>query len=234
MEHRAEFTFSVIIPTSGRASLRRTLRRLRREDEGDIEVIVVADGARPRAEAIALGEAKAWPAIRYSEGPLTRNWGNAQRMLGIQQASGRYLMFIDDDDVTKRRAFSVIRRAVQTNPSRMILFRMKRHGEKLWSRPEVAFGNVSTQQIVLPNLPGRVGSWLTNDRYQSDLDFIVECAALQGEPIWDRHVIAIVDPFRWSQPRSWLRPRVMRWRTRAKLGTRVRGLLRKRGSTDQS
>jgi glycosyltransferase involved in cell wall biosynthesis len=222
-------TFSVIIPTSGRKSLRRTLRRLRSEAEGDIEVIVVSDGDQPTARAIANQEADRWAAIRYLDGPLTGNWGNAQRMVGIKEATGRYLMFIDDDDVPKRRAFHVIRQACQQNPGRMILFRIKRRGEVLWKTPEVVFGNVATPQFVVPNVPGRVGSWVTNDRYESDLDFISECVRLQCEPIWDRHVIAVADPFRWSAPAAWLEPRTRRWRNGAMIRTRMRTLLRRVG-----
>jgi glycosyltransferase involved in cell wall biosynthesis len=229
-EHRSDPTFSVIVPTSGRASLRRTLRRLSREDAGDIEVIVVADGAQPIASGIAHAEAERWPAIRYLEGPATRNWGNAQRMVGIQRAAGRYLMFIDDDDVTKRGAFGLVRQAVLQDPERLILFRMKRHGELIWRRPEVMFGNVSTQQIIVPNVPGKIGSWLTSDRYQSDFDFIAECVELQGEPIWNAGVIAVIDPFRPSQVGAWLKPRMRRWRNSAMIGTRLRGLLSRTGS----
>jgi glycosyltransferase involved in cell wall biosynthesis len=233
-EHQTGYTFSVIIPTSGRASLRRTLKKLRDEDVDDIEVLVVADGTQARASLIASEEAKRWPAIRYCEGPLTRSWGNAQRMAGIEQATGRYLMFIDDDDVTKRRAFGAIREAVCRDPGRMILFRVKRHGEILWKRPEIAFSNVSTQQVVVPNLPGKVGSWLTNDRYQSDFDFIRECADIQGEPIWNTHIIAVVDAFRWTEARAWLVPRMRRSRNHMMLRTRMRRLVSRRTSRRRS
>lgn len=187
--------FSVIVPTSGRESLRRTLRRLRAEDRGDIEVLVVADGHQPTAAKIARRKAARWRALRYFETEPTRNWGNAQRMVGIDHARGRYLCFIDDDDVTKRGAFRIIREAVQAHPDRIILFRMKYlRGTILWREPRLAHGNVSTQQIVVPNLPGKVGSWLTQDRRDSDFDFIRECVELQGEPVWRPEVIALVAP----------------------------------------
>ncbi len=222
-------SISVVIPTSGRRSLRRTLRRLRREDAGDLEVIVVSDGPQPVAEKIAGRLSRRWPDLRYHEGPATHNWGNAQRMAGIERARGSHLMFIDDDDVTVRGAFAAIRREVARNPDRILLFRVKRHGELLWRTPAVAFGNVSTQQVVIPNRPGSVGSWLSRDVYESDLDFIRECVALQGEPVWAADVIAIVDPFRWRAANKWLAPRALRWRKRVRIRTRLRRLSSCRG-----
>jgi glycosyltransferase involved in cell wall biosynthesis len=218
-------TFSVIIATSGRKSLRRTLKSLRSQDEGDIEVIVVSDGPQPTARAIVSEEEQHWTAVCYEEGPRTGRWGNAQKMVGMERAAGRYLMFVDDDDVTKRRAFSAIRKAVHRDPGRMILFRVKRYDGILWKTREMVEGNVASPQVVVPNLPGRVGSWLTNDRYASDFDFISECARLQGDVIWDEHVIAVIDPFRWSSTVAWLEPRVARWRRRLMVRTRVRRLL---------
>jgi hypothetical protein len=129
--------------------------------------------------------------------------------------------------VTKRRAFRVIRRAVQKNPGRIIVFRMKWDREILWRLPELAEKNVGSPMVLVPNLPGRIGSWLTRDRYESDFDFISECVELQGEPIWHRHVIAIVnpEPFRWSRPIASLEPRT-RWRRRV-IPLSVRRLLRR-------
>ena len=130
-----------------------------------------------------------------------------------QRATGRYLMFIDDDDATKRHAFRAVRQAVQQDPDRIIVFRMRWLGETLWKHQALLEENVGTPMVVIPNVPGKIGSWLTRDRYESDFDFISECVDLQGEPIWNRNVIVVVDPFRWSQPIHWLEPRT-RWRRR--------------------
>lgn len=185
--------FSVIVPTCGRQSLRRTLRRLRAEDRGDIEVVVVGDGPQPGAEEITRGESARWPSLRYLETEPTGSWGNAQRMAGIEQAKGRYLVFMDDDDLTKRGAFGAIREAVRSTPDRVLLFRMRYlDGRVLWRDQVVELGNVSTQQVVVPNQPGKVGSWLTEDRYTSDFDFITECVQLQGEPVWRPEVVALI------------------------------------------
>jgi glycosyltransferase involved in cell wall biosynthesis len=200
--------FSVIIPVSGRSSLDRTLRRLGREDRGDIEVIVVSDGPQSVSQAIAQRHAETWPRVRYIEGPATRSWGNAQRMEGVRLALGTYLIFIDDDDVHRRGTFNHIRGVVQKSPNRIVIFRMRRFDGVIWRKPCLVLGEVSTQQFLVPNIPGKVGSWLRRDRYASDYDFIEECVALQGEPLWDETVIAVLEPLRLRSPMAWLRPRL--------------------------
>jgi glycosyltransferase involved in cell wall biosynthesis len=211
----------VIIAASGRDSLRSTLRRIQREDEGDVEALVVSDGHQPLSEAIVRKVARQWSGIRYVEGPQTRRWGNAQKMEGIRRARGRYLLFMDDDDHYRRGAFKHIRAAASANPERITLFRIKWRGEILWRHPSVEVTNVATPQVLVPNRTGKVGSWLTNDHYWSDFDFISECVALQGEPVWDPAIIATVDPFRWSNFTRWLIPRMRLVRRRLALRTRI-------------
>jgi glycosyltransferase involved in cell wall biosynthesis len=194
--------------------LGRTLRTLRREDEGDIEVIVVSDGPQPAAKAIVEKESSSWPSIMFVTGPRTNNWGNAQRMEGISRAAGDYLVFIDDDDVHRRGAFRNLRKAVARHPGRIIIFRMNRNGEILWRLPEICLENLGTPQILVPNLPDKLGSWVSPDRYESDFDFLNQCVELQGPPIWDDSVIALAPPL------------VLRVRKRLVLRNRVRRLLR--------
>ena len=128
----------MIIPTSGRPTLRRTLRSIRRQDRGDVEVIVVSDGDQPVAESIV--RLLDWSAVTYVHGLKTESWGQMQRERGIVQARGEYLLFMDDDDVYRRRAFQYIRRAVEENPGRVILFRMRRYDGVLWQRAVIEEG----------------------------------------------------------------------------------------------
>jgi glycosyltransferase involved in cell wall biosynthesis len=206
---------SVIVPASGRPSIRMALRSIRKQNRGDIEIIVVTDGAQPAIERLC----RRYPEIRVLQGPTTRRWGHAQRMVGIQRATGRYLMFLDDDDRYARGAFDAVRAAVRRDPDRIILFRMKwRHG-KIWGRPELRLGNVGAGLVLVPNLPGKLGSWITNHRYESDFDFIEETVALQGEPVWNHRVVVICDAYMWWQVLRWP---VVRWaRRKAALRSRL-------------
>ena len=206
-------TFSVIIPTAGRPTLAATLERLQRANRGDIEILVVTDGEQPVAEEIASRLD-----VSLIRGPATHRWGNAQRQLGVELARGRYLLFIDDDDVHTRHAFRHLRRAVSRTPNRIILFRMRRRGSILWQTTQLESGNVGTPEFVIPNVPGKLGSWIaTDERYESDFDFVSSCVEKQGEPIWDSHVIALAPPFSAVE---WLRHKVA-------LRTRLRRLLRR-------
>jgi glycosyltransferase involved in cell wall biosynthesis len=208
-DHRVQAALiSIVIPTIGRPTLKTTLRSISRQNRGDIEVIVVSDGPRPSAQRIA----RIMGAI-FIEGPRTQSWGNVQRMIGIEKAAGRYLMFIDDDDRHRRRAFNQIRAAIAATPDRIIVFRMTRDGDVLWRERVVKHANQGTPQFLVPNAPGRLGSWLTYDRYQSDFDFLTECVALQGEPIWNEAIIADCPP------------RIMRIRERLILRNRARWVL---------
>jgi glycosyltransferase involved in cell wall biosynthesis len=206
---------SVIIPAGGRNTLRNTLRRPCREP--DVEVIVVTDGHQPAVEEICDD----FPVV-FIEGPRTGSWGNSQRELGMRHATGRYLMFIDDDDVYTRSAFAHVRDAIRTHPGRIIVFRMNVHflrltafGTILWAEPQIVHMNIGTPMFVIPNAEGKVGSWTSRDRYESDLDFLMECVALQGAPVWDARVIALV-----RQPARLL----TRFRSRVAVRTRLRKL----------
>jgi len=220
-------TFSVIIPTSGRATLSRTLRSVQRQRADDIEVIVISDGEQPAAEAIVREQASHWPELKYISGPVSGRWGHAQREEAIKHAKGAYLLFMDDDDVYHRDAFRQIRHAIRRHPDRVIIFRMKRFDRVLWQRPQIEEGQVSTVQFVVPNLPDKVGSWVTNERYASDFDFISETVELQGAPVWDTKVIVTVEPLDLTDPAPWLRLRRDHWRVKLALRTRLRRVLRR-------
>lgn len=148
---------SVIIPTIGRETLRRTLESALCQHERPDEVLVVADGPRPDARAAALEFGAA-----YLETPPTGQWGHEQRNLGMAAAKGDYLSFMDDDDVYLPGAFEAMRRRARESPGRPIIFQMLHRGETLWRRPEIAYRNVSTQMFLFPNVPGRLARWASN------------------------------------------------------------------------
>lgn len=89
--------FSVIIPTTGRASLLRALSsvRLQRFD-GDVEVIVVADmpsdslGHAMQQELMSLSDK-----LVFSGGGAG---GSRSRNIGVQHATNPFVAFLDDDD----------------------------------------------------------------------------------------------------------------------------------------
>ena len=80
----------------------------------------------------------------------------------MPRARGSHLAFMDDDDVYARDALEKMRRFAREHPGRIGLFKM-RHvvGTTHWveNQPVLRYGNISTQIIVVPNVPGKLGHW---------------------------------------------------------------------------
>lgn len=166
---------SIIIPTSGRPTLRRTLLSIR--PVSPVEVLVIGDGKQPVAKAIVKELKNEVPyQLHYLKGPHTQNWGNEQRNLGIEKAQGDHLLFIDDDDIYTPDAFKVISRAISAHPNSPIIFRMlDHHGNRyiLWRKRKLALGNIGTPMICLPNDVNKLGKWPDGVKeYAGDAHFI--------------------------------------------------------------
>jgi glycosyltransferase involved in cell wall biosynthesis len=111
--------------------------------------------------------------------------GDTPRNQTMHRARGTHLLFMDDDDQYARGALARIRRFAEEHPDRIGIFRMRfDHGLMLWRRPELEFGNVSTQLLVVPNVPGKLGRWERRGHLIGDYVFLTETAKLQGEPIF--------------------------------------------------
>ena len=166
-------SFSVIVPTRGRRSLHGTLASIAEQLEPGDELLVRCS----------------------NDG----DFGNAARQTLVDRASGTHLVFMDDDDQFSRDAFAVMRRFAREHPGRIGIFRMRLlDGRVIWREPELRRTNVSTQMFCVPNLPEKLGSWVSSPDpasaqgrpYVADFDFIAETARLQGEPIFREEVVA--------------------------------------------
>jgi glycosyltransferase involved in cell wall biosynthesis len=152
-------TFSIIVPTTGRPSLPQTLASIVEQLEPGDEVLVVRDDSG--------------------------DFGDTPRNEAMPRARGTHLLFMDDDDQYARGALATIRRFAEDHPGRIGIFRMRfDHGLVLWRRPALEYGNVSTQLIVVPNVPGKLARWERRGDVIGDYVFITETAKLQGEPIF--------------------------------------------------
>jgi len=88
--------FSVVIPAYNRANvLGDALRSVLAQDEQDFEIVVVDDGSKDDPESVvrALND----PRIRFHAQP--NRGGGAARNAGIDLAQGRFVAFLDSDDV---------------------------------------------------------------------------------------------------------------------------------------
>jgi glycosyltransferase involved in cell wall biosynthesis len=191
---KADVKISVITPTVGRASLRRTaLSVVPQLGEFD-EWFVVGDGRRTDAEAIvkSLDDAR----VHYSESPGTALWGNRERDIGISQARGDRLVFVDDDDELTPEALDLVRRAHALQPTSPLVFRMELvgHNDLLWTTPEVRSSNIGTPMFVPLNDRSKLPRWMdgAGHGYASDFIFIRSCCERQGAPVFFTNVICRV------------------------------------------
>jgi len=162
---------SVVVPTAGRPSLQRTLASFLSQLHPHDEVII--------------------------ENDKSGDWGMTPRTRGQRAATGDYLMWMDDDDVYLPGAFDAVRAALKENPGRPHLFSMKRSvpfNDVLPKVREIKVGNVSTQMLVVPNDPSRLGEW--SSRYEGDFDFIA--STLNKYPpealVWHDAVLSVWRP----------------------------------------
>jgi len=193
-------TFSVILPTRGRSTLRGTLASITEQLE-------------PGDEAV----------VRCSR---DEDFGNKARQSMIERAKGTHLVFMDDDDQFAADALATMRRFAAENPGRIGIFRMRYlDGRVLWTEPVLRLRNVSSQMLCVPNVPGKLGRWESPEYERiADYEFVRQTAELQGEPIFREEIVAHIRSDR--RPLGRLRKRIttpvagLRYRTAP--GTRLR------------
>lgn len=176
-------SLSIIVPTIGRASLAASLTSLVSQPllAGD-EVLVIGGEAEAVVPFAKFG-------VRHLPCPMGRHWGCEERTLGISQARQSHLAFLDDDDVWVPGARAAIDRAVAMFPERPILFQMRyASGRVIWSDPVLRVTNVSTQMIVIPNDPRRLGRW--SIRREGDFHFLASMKWPASDIVWRDEVIA--------------------------------------------
>lgn len=185
-------TISVIIPTIGRPTLSKVFTTILPQLGFGDEVIVIGDGPTPAAREIV--RKAACPIIKYLEhGPIW-NYGNPQRNLGMERATRRFLMFIDDDDDPIPDGIATVRTLIARSPDRPHIFRISVPWGFIPKTRKVSFANVSGQGFIPPNVKGRLGKW--SGRYEGDYDFISGTVAFYGPDavVWHEEVICHVVP----------------------------------------
>ena len=99
--------YSVIIPVYNAArTLRRCLDSLVDQIFDDYELLLINDGSTDGSDAICREYANVYPCIRYF---AKENGGvSSARNLGLEQAKGEYILFVDSDDYVSNNNFAVI------------------------------------------------------------------------------------------------------------------------------
>lgn len=98
---------SVIVPVyNGEKYITDTLKYICQSTYGDFEIIVVNDGSKDRSEQLILEWAKADQRIRYY---YKENGGIVSaRNYGLEKAEGKYVCFVDQDDVVQPYMFQLL------------------------------------------------------------------------------------------------------------------------------
>lgn len=127
LRRRVMPTISVIIPTHNRAwTLNEAIGSVLSQDFDDFELIVVDDGSTDSTFELL----KSYPnvfVIRQEHRGVS-----AARNAGIKQASGRFVAFLDSDDLWLPQKLSTQKAFFQTHPDALIC-----QTEEIWIRNEV-------------------------------------------------------------------------------------------------
>jgi len=112
---------SIIVPfNNGKKYIERCLNNLRKIKYDDYEIILVDDFSKDNSEQIA----KKYNNTKYFyTNEETIGVGNA-RNLGIEKASGKYIMFVDVDDTIEKDLFINLEKYINQNID-MIKYKMK-------------------------------------------------------------------------------------------------------------
>jgi len=113
--------FSIVLPTYNRAAMARTaLKTVLWQTDGDWECLVVDDGSTDQtAEALAEFSKDARVRMIRNE----RNLGmNASRNRAIELAQGRFVTFLDSDDLWLPERLAAFRRRSERSPEAGFLF----------------------------------------------------------------------------------------------------------------
>jgi glycosyltransferase involved in cell wall biosynthesis len=122
LEDQVSIDFSVVIPTFRRPSeLTEAISSALGQHEVSIEVIVVDDSPEGSAEEVVKGFADS--RITYLRNPApTGGIPSVVRNIGWPLAGGKYVHFLDDDDIVAEGHYAAVKAAFAANPSVGLVF----------------------------------------------------------------------------------------------------------------
>jgi glycosyltransferase involved in cell wall biosynthesis len=107
--------FSIVIPTYNRADfITETINSVLAQDDDDFEVVVVDDGSTDNTEALVLQTFGHLDKVRYDK--QVNSERGAARNKGIAEARGRYVVFLDSDDLMRANHLSALREIIEKHP----------------------------------------------------------------------------------------------------------------------
>ena len=150
--------YSIIIPIyNAEATLRRCLDSLVGQQFSDYELLLINDGSTDDSDAICREYANTYSCVRYF---AKENGGvSSARNLGLEQAKGEYILFVDSDDYVADNYFAAISAAVKDTSPDLLLFGYCNLGDKSakWSTGEFY---ESTETGVAKQVSGALQKYL--------------------------------------------------------------------------
>lgn len=175
---------SIIVPTVGRPTLRRTITMAIRAMGMRDELIVVGDGPLPAARAIMAETGD--PRIFYMETVPTHKWGCAQYDFGSSRARGDFLMFSTDDDAILEDAVETVRAEVEDKPWPHV-FAMYHMPQGRVLKNSVKRCEVGAHQIVVPNDPTKLAKWADDLSETNDHAYLMTTLRNWGRELPEFH-----------------------------------------------
>ncbi len=158
--------YSVVIPIyNASATIEKCLNSLLLHPHEDAELLLINDGSEDDSGRICRDYAKRYDCIRYFE---KENGGvSSARNLGLREAKGEYILFVDSDDYVTDDYFAVIDQALCRLEPDLLLFGTQciRKNCDFWStgdyvahgEPEVAEKvHMAVREYLLANLMSKV------------------------------------------------------------------------------
>jgi hypothetical protein len=189
---------TVICPTIGRDTLGRTLRSIRAQAPPEaVEILVVGDthGATFAEDLRRVPTVCAnWDACYLEHDGGLHAWGHPQRTYAQTLAGGRWLWWLQDDDIAAAGAVATIREAIglQSAPLPCLFQTRTWQAGVVWKSHDLRLGNIDADGLLAPNDPARLAPW--PPEYNGDFTMIAETVERWGGLWWNQGVIAIGHP----------------------------------------
>ncbi len=119
--------YSVIIPVyNAEETLRRCLDSLVGQQFSDYELLIINDGSTDGSDAICREYANTYSCVRYF---AKENGGvSSARNLGLEQAEGEYILFVDSDDYVSQDYFALLSHTLESNAVDLLMFGYRNFG----------------------------------------------------------------------------------------------------------
>lgn len=135
--------FSIIVPAyNAQASIAQCLQSVAEQDFTDLELIVVDDGSTDKTVELSRQFAGKIPNLKIVQ---IKNQGPAAaRNVGMKKAAGKYILFLDSDDLYLHGALHNISALLKEEPVDMLIFGF----ELVMKQTETVFHNYHAEKTI--------------------------------------------------------------------------------------